>query len=528
LTVTQTHDSAPPTTAPLRVLIVEDDPDDVLLCRAAISHSPDLRCELAVAGTLREAVAHLATEGADVALVDLSLPDAQNLEAITTLAQRFDELPLVVLTGLRDEQAAARALHAGAQDYLIKDTSNRENISRAMRYALERKHAEQIRKGKDAAEAANRAKSEFLSRMSHELRTPLTAILGFGQLLELQAGDTQSEYVHHILKAGHHLLGLIDEVLDITRIESGNLALSLEPVRIGDALDQTLPLIGPLAAARNITINETTDAEDLYVMADGRRLDQVLLNLLSNAVKYNRDGGCITVSTIQSTAGRVRVEIRDTGIGLSPEQLALLFTPFDRLGAESSGIEGTGLGLVLSKQFVEAMGGSIGIESTRGVGTTAWTEWNTVTAPTLGQQRMPDRVATATDIEATVLYMEDNLANIDLVENILAYRPRVHLITAMQAHLGLELANQHRPDLILLDLNLPDMPGHEALARLRAEPGTHHTPVIVLSADPTSAASHRLLVAGAHAYLTKPFAVEDLLNAIDTALEREAKQATSP
>jgi signal transduction histidine kinase/CheY-like chemotaxis protein len=378
------------------------------------------------------------------------------------------------------------------------------------------------REARDEADRANQAKSEFLSRMSHELRTPLNAIIGFGQLLELDTKISQlhREYVGHILKGGRHLLDLVNEVLDISRIEAGHVHLSPEPVRVTDVLDETLDLIGPLARQRQIPVRRISPIPDgWHVMADRQRLKQVLLNLLSNAVKYNRAGGIVGVECLESE-GRMRFKVSDTGAGIPAHQLEQLFTPFERLGAEQGTVEGTGLGLALSKRLAEVMGGIMGVESTPGVGSTFWVELAMTASPLQSSALVAFTDAallTPNRPQRTILYIEDNISNLQLVEGVCALRPELKLLAAMQARLGVDLATQHRPDLILLDLNLPDMTGHEALMHLRADPRTCDIPVIILSADATPGQLARLISAGARAYLTKPLDILTFLSAIDNA-----------
>ena len=368
--------------------------------------------------------------------------------------------------------------------------------------------------------AANQAKSEFLSRMSHELRTPLNAVLGFGQLLEMDGlDDDQAQSVQHILKAGRHLLGLIDEVLDIARIDSGRLAISMEPVHVHDVVQETLDLIQPMAERRGITVEDRTEG-DAHVRADRQRLKQVFLNLASNGVKYNRDGGTVTFSASKE-GEELEVQVEDTGRGISPENMKRVFTPFDRLGAEGSDIEGTGIGLSLSKRLVELMGGTIGVRSTHGEGSVFTVRLPVVPSPVevLDQQEVEVIPAALTSgREATILYIEDNLSNLKLVERVLARRP-VKLLAAMQGGLGLELAREHRPDLILLDLHMPGMTGEEVLAALREDPGTASTPVVILSADALPKTVERLYGQGVKAYLTKPLDVAMFLGVIDEILE---------
>jgi signal transduction histidine kinase/CheY-like chemotaxis protein len=397
-----------------------------------------------------------------------------------------------------------------------------------MRHAVERKRAEQIRRDRDAAESANRAKSAFLSQMSHALRTPLTAVLGFAQLLELQAPDEEQELIKPILRAGRQLQQFIEEILDIARIDAGELSLSLEPVQISEVLEEAIGLIDPLAMSRGITIEaDLAPADGVYVLADRQRAGQVFLNLLSNAVKYDQDGGRTKIRCLPSP-GRIRIDVSDTGPGLSQEQLAALFTPFSRMGGH--GTSGSGLGLVITKRLTEAMGGVIGLTSAREsadgyVGTTAWTEWTVVPNPA---SAMPggSGAGESPALTGTVLYIEDDFINVSLVQALLARHPGVRLMSVMKAHLGLELAEQHLPDVVLMDLRLPDMSGEEALAQLRARPATQDIPVIVISADATAGPRERLLARGACAYLTKPFNVDELVGALSHAMSA-AGQVTS-
>jgi len=388
---------------------------------------------------------------------------------------------------------------------------------------IERRRAEAAAtEAKAEAERANQAKSEFLSRMSHEFRTPLNAILGFAQVLELEPlQPKQGESVGYILKAGQHLLGLIDEVLDIARIEAGRLRLSLEPVAVKTVLDEARSLIRPLAEERRIRLQvAASEAGNLYVLADRQRLKQVLLNLLANAVKYNREGGAVTLSTEEAPGNRLRFKVTDTGPGIPPERIERLFTPFERLGAEANSVEGTGLGLALSKSLAEAMGGAIGVESEVGRGSAFWVELPRAEDPEASVVRAaksaPDGPALRT--ESAVLYIEDNLSNIKLIEHVLARRPQVRLLTAIQGRLGLDLARDHRPGLILLDLQLPDIPGGDVLRQLREDSRTRDIPVVILSADASPGQIRRHLDAGAREYLTKPIDVRKFLEIVDEVL----------
>ena len=383
-----------------------------------------------------------------------------------------------------------------------------------------------MRDAKEEADRANRAKSEFLSRMSHELRTPLNAILGFGQLIERQeATEAQRTRARHIISAGRHLLNLINEVLDISRIEAGSLQFSLEPVSVAQVLDETLDLMRPLAADRTIELKVSPDLHaEVYVLADRQRFKQVLLNLVTNAVKYTPVGGTVSVSAGQAIEGSIRMVISDTGAGIASDKLSRVFTPFDRLGAELSGVEGTGLGLALSQRLMQAMAGSIGVNSAAGEGSTFWIELPAAESPfdRLAAQKkaLPPQADAITSVRRKILYIEDNLSNLALVEQIFAHEHDIDLLSAMQGQIGLDLARQHRPDLILLDLHLPDLPGWEVLARLQENEATSQIPVVVISADATKRQIEKLLSAGAHAYLTKPLDLAEFYQVVAEATKR--------
>jgi len=409
-----------------------------------------------------------------------------------------------------------------AKSYTVRDPASHEvtEIHTSARDVGKRKEAEAVAlRALEEAEHANEAKSEFLSRMSHELRTPLHAILGFGGLLEHEELPAeQSEHVLQITKAGRHLLDLINEVLDISMIERGELGLSLEPVHLGQVVNEMLNMVVPLGLARSVAVLAPVLKElDIYVLADRQRLKQVLLNLLWNAVKYNCTGGEVLVHAVVTGSGRGRIEVTDTGAGIAAGDLEGVFTAFERLGAERTGEEGTGLGLTLTKHLVEAMGGDIGVESPSGRGATFWFELPIIAAPD-ARPAKPERelpTARAHGEARTVLYIEDNPSNIKLVERLLAMRPELALLVATQGALGVELALEHQPALILLDLHLPDISGEEVLRRLRDNPRTANITVVMVSADATPGQIERQRLAGADDYLTKPFEVEQFLAVID-------------
>lgn len=387
-----------------------------------------------------------------------------------------------------------------------RDLTERERAERAAQAAREE------------AERANEAKSEFLSRVSHELRTPLNAVLGFGQLLQLEEMEpSQSEDVEQILRAGRHLLELIEQVLDISRIEAATMSLSLEPFDLDTVLADALTLIQPLAAEAQVRLTGPEDCAGLHVLADQQRLKQVLLNVLSNAVDYNHPGGEVTAHCTQLGDDRIELAITDTGAGMNAAQLQRLFEPFDRLGAESMGVPGTGLGLALCQGLMQAMGGAIIAESQPGAGSTMRIQLDAA-HETPGRAGARDSAPVAINArlrqDRKIVYVEDNLSNLKLVERVLDRVPDVQLIPAMQGRLGIDLVRHHDPDLILLDLHLPDLNGREVLEQLKRDPATATIPVVIVSADATPAQVERLLAAGAAGYLTKPIEVRALLDTV--------------
>ena len=376
---------------------------------------------------------------------------------------------------------------------------------------------EGAQRAREGAVRANEAKNAFIARMSHELRTPLNAILGFGQLLNADMADRDRENVEQIIRSGRHLLKLIDEVLDFARVEAGRTALSLEPVAVADVIAKATEHMRATAAERRISVDVGRVSQlGYFVLADREKLTQVLVNLLTNAIQYNREGGSVTVDCLKSAEGRARITVHDTGEGMTSEQTERLFKPFERLEADRKGIPGTGLGLALSKLLAEGMGGSLGVESVPGEGSTFWCE---LRGAETGQIDVPlKELATGAGPSTAayrVLLIEDNLSNVRLMQKILRRRPDVALLTATEGGLGVEMARTSRPDLVLLDVNLPDLEGNEVLAEIRKDAALAAVPVVVVSADGTSQRVQQMLAGGAREYLAKPFEVDELLATLE-------------
>lgn len=436
------------------------------------------------------------------------IEDSYELTYISKDGGRFPAL--VSITALRDDNEAIIG-------YLLIGTDN----------SVRKQVEEELLQAKAAAEQANFAKSDFLSSMSHELRSPLNAILGFAQLMDsdkAQLTRDQKSNTGHILKAGWYLLDLINEILDLALVESGKMLLSQEPTALDRVLLDCHSMIEPQARSQRIAMDVCHFERPCYIHADHTRVKQVLLNLLSNAIKYNRAGGSVSVTCDQSSASRIRISVTDTGLGLSPDKLAQLFQPFNRLGQESSGQEGTGIGLVMTKRLVELMGGVIGVESTVGQGSVFWIDWLRAIAPDLGPaiEEFPADAQSSPAGDAaqhTLLYVEDNPANLSLVEQLIARRPGLHLLTAQDAVVGIRIARERQPAVILMDINLPGISGINALRILREDPVTQHIPVVAVSANAMPYDIRKGLEAGFFRYLTKPIRVDAFMAVLDAAIE---------
>ena len=469
------------------------DPDEVRARAQALSE--ELATSIAPGF---EALAYKASRGID------------DIYELTSIRKDGSYFPAIIsITALRDDyQAIIGYLLIGSDNSVRKQVEIKLNAAMA------------------AADKANLAKSDFLSSMSHELRTPLNAILGFAQLIETgQPAPTPSQRrsIEQILKSGWYLVDLINEILDLSLIESGKLMLSNEPVSLADILNEIRTMIEPQAHKRGITMHFAPLPTPYVVMADRTRLKQVLINLLFNAIKYNRPGGNVDAECRLVNADTVRISVRDTGAGLAAEQLAQLFQPFNRLGRESGPEEGTGIGLVVTKRLVGQMDGSIGADSEVGVCSVFWVEFS-LTQATRPDDDHANEAALARPLAAdgapprTLLYVEDNPANLELVEQLVARRRDLHLLSAVNAELGIEFARLYHPEVILMDINLPGISGIEAMTILRADPLTAHIPILALSANAMPHDIARGLSAGFFDYLTKPIKVVPFMHALDKAL----------
>jgi PAS domain S-box-containing protein len=429
-------------------------------------------------------------------------------------------------------EMAVSEMWLGGQRYftgILRDITVRKQVEAErtlLDQALQDKNAE-LESARFVAEKANLAKSDFLSSMSHELRTPLNAILGFAQLMESGSpppSPSQKRNLEQILKAGWYLLELINEILDLALIESGKMTLSHEPVSLVEVMLECRAMIEPQAQKRGIGMTFPRFESPYFVSADRTRVKQVLINLLFNAIKYNKPEGTVAVEYVLCAPDSIRISVRDSGAGLAPEQLAQLFQPFNRLGKEDGAEEGTGIGLVVTKRLVELMGGTIGADSTLGVGSVFWFELRLTTAPLLAVREaghaalMRPQAAEGTPLR-TVLYVEDNPANLELVEQLIARRPDLRLLSASDGNLGIEFARVYQPEVILMDINLPGISGIEAMKILHADPLTAHIPIIALSANAVPHDIEKALQAGFFNYLTKPIKVNQFMDALDVALK---------
>jgi signal transduction histidine kinase/CheY-like chemotaxis protein len=449
----------------------------------------------------------------------------EDIYELTYIRKDGTRFPAVVsVTALRDA-------HGVIIGYLLIGTDNTARMlieaERALLdQALQHKNIE-LESARLLAERANLAKSDFLSSMSHELRTPLNAILGFAQLVESGSPSptpSQKRSIEQILKAGWYLLELINEILDLALIESGKLSLSLEPISLAEVMLECQAMIEPQAQKHGISVTFPHFETSSFVQADRTRVKQVFINLLSNAIKYNKVGGTVVVEKVARAPGRVRICVRDSGEGLSVDKIAQLFQPFNRLGQEANTVEGTGIGLVTTKRLVELMNGVIGVESKVGVGSVFWIELHETAEPYRAVDEGEPAAVTLAHAHAdagsrTLLYVEDNPANLMLVKDLIARRPDIRLLSARDGIRGLEIARASRPDVILMDINLPGISGIQALRILANDPATAHIPVIALSANVMPRDIEKGVEAGFFRYLTKPIKVSEFMDTLDVALK---------
>jgi len=466
---------------------------------------------------------------------------ALSAELATTIAPGFEALAFKASRGIEDNYELTYICKDGSRfPAIVSITALRDDADVIIGYLLigtdnsVRKRVEvELQRAMAAAESANLAKSDFLSSMSHELRTPLSAILGFAQLMDSGTPaptPSQKRSIDQILKAGWYLLELINEILDLAQIESGRLLLSLEPISLTEVIRECQAMTEPQAHKRDISVSFPHFDNPYFVKADRTRVKQVLINLLSNAIKYNRLGGTVVMDCIESSPGRIRICVTDSGEGLTPDQIGQLFQPFNRLGQEANVEEGTGIGLVVCKRLIERMGGIIGVESTVGVGSVFWIEMDLTTDLQL-VAHAPDRVVeTRLETNAvihTVLYVEDNPANLMLVEDLIARRPDLRMLTALDGISGVAIARAEKPDVILMDINLPGISGIRAMKLLAADPATTNIPVIALSANAIPRDIKVGLEAGFFRYLTKPIKVNEFMETLDNALKFAQAQAAA-
>lgn len=455
---------------------------------------------------------------------------AHSREDAATVREDAAQLREGEATSREGEIRVAKQLQAASDEHIIilKQANTQLVIAtiEAQKLAEQLEVAQiQLERAKSVAEKANHAKSDFLSSMSHELRTPLNAILGFAQLMESGAPPptvAQNGNIAEILKAGWYLLDLIDQLLDLTVIESGKLPVSLEPVSLLDIMRECEALTGPQAQQRNIRITFFPIDADWFAHADRTRIKQVMINLLSNAIKYNREHGTVEVRCTAYVPGRMRISVKDSGAGLSSENMAQLFQPFNRLGQEGGTEQGTGIGLVVARQLVELMDGRFGVESTVGKGSEFWIELNRDACPITGTEEVmaeePIRIDDVARTLRTLLYVEDNPSNLLLIAQIVAGQAHMRMLSASDGKLGLELARAYHPDAILLDINLRGISGFEVLKALQDDPLTTHIPVLAISANAMQHDIDKGLQAGFVHYITKPIKVTEFVAALNSTL----------
>ncbi|MFZ6756204.1 response regulator [Undibacterium sp. Ji50W] len=535
-----------PNTYP-RILIVDD---EVLHMSALCDLLRDHDCDTTGFVSGSEALIKMRETPFDLLLTDLMMPEFDGIEMVKAARLIDPDLACIIMTGEGTIASAVEAMKVGAFDYIIKPFKisallpvlSRALEARTLRMEnanlelLLHAHVDELavlnkdlELAKTQADIANRAKSTFLSNMSHELRTPLNAILGFAQILTSETLSTtldeKREFAQHIEEAGIHLLTLINEILDLAKVESGAMSLSLEPVALEDVFSECSTMIEPLSKKRSIGV-EFKSSHGLHVFADRIRLKQILINLLSNAIKYNRPDGVVTVSCEKTDGKQLRIYVQDTGIGLTAAQLDTIFQPFNRLGREVFDEEGTGIGLALVKHLADAMHGKIGISSEIGVGSTFWIElpMSDPMTPALMSSAIEAAVRESSNDslekgQKTLLYIEDNPTNLRLVKELMRFRPDFSFLSASDGFSGIEMARLHSPQIILMDINLPGIDGIEARQILSEDSRTAHIPVIALTANAMPSDIEKGIASGFFRYITKPIDITKFTEAIDAAMK---------
>jgi len=509
-----------------KLLIVDDTPANITLLRKIFS-GKKLPISVAPNGEVALRIAQQALP--DLILLDIMMPGIDGFETCKRLKsnEATKDIPVIFISAKGEIEDFVKGLFIGGVDYITKHFRQEEVLARVQIHLRLRKLFVEKEIAQKEADRANRAKSEFLSQMSHELRTPLNAILGFTQLLNIKSDnlrDKQKGYIERIYAAGDHLLQLINEILDLARIDSGNITISLELIHIGQLFDELYGYAHSKADQNEIKIiDQTSDFHNQYILADKTRIKQVFINLISNGIKYNKKGGTLTYSIQKVNHDRLRFNISDTGNGIAKEKLKLLFEPFNRLGAEETDVEGTGIGLCITKQLIGLMNGTIEVESTLGKGSTFCVEIPLAEPPKTLYETSIDLenhfLNVSNDTMINILYVEDNKSNVQLVGEILSNLSNTNLITAHEALIGIDIAQTQQLDLILMDINLPGMDGIKAMEILKKDDKTHNIPIIAVSANAMESDIDKALKAGFDYYIVKPIKVSNFLETVQKVIE---------